>query len=152
VKTNNAHLFAYSAAIVGLATVIVVVSLLAGLNWAWCLMLICATGVLAWGMLFTLFEVHRLSSTVASIIEKEQRDDLIVRQIAALEPTAKLGPAELREIWLNSEPYPHHEDHPGSPGEDQGQLTSHLSGSTPLIELLQFAFWTRRGKNRNIPS
>ena len=34
------------------------------------------------------------------------------------------------------EPYPHHEDYQGSEGEDQGQLTSHLPGSTPFFEKL----------------
>jgi len=32
------------------------------------------------------------------------------------------------------EPYPHHEAHPESPGQDQGQLTSHLPGSTPFVK------------------
>jgi FlaA1/EpsC-like NDP-sugar epimerase len=36
-----------------------------------------------------------------------------------------LGPA-------SGESYPHHEDHSESPGQDQGQLTSHLPGSTPF--------------------
>jgi hypothetical protein len=40
----------------------------------------------------------------------------------------------LQQSTNSDEPYPHHDSHPESPGEDQGQLTSHLSGSTPFFE------------------
>jgi hypothetical protein len=40
----------------------------------------------------------------------------------------------LEQPTNSDEPYPHHETHSESPGEDQGQLTSHLPGSTPFFE------------------
>jgi hypothetical protein len=40
----------------------------------------------------------------------------------------------LEQPTNSDEPYPHHETHPESPGLDQGQLTSHLPGSTPFFE------------------
>jgi hypothetical protein len=33
----------------------------------------------------------------------------------------------LEQSTDSEEPYPDHETHPGSPGQDQGQLTSHLT-------------------------
>ena len=52
---------------------------------------------------------------------KSEPDPYAPRQITVAPPTG--------------EPYPHHEDHPESAGLDQGQLTSRLSETTPLIDL-----------------
>jgi len=76
------------------------------------------------GIIFTFFEVRRLagiSKSNAELAREEADADRLTRYVVVVE-----GPT--------GESYPHHEDHPGSPGSDQGQLTSRGPEGTPWIE------------------
>ena len=82
------------------------------------------TGALigAWATLFSVLEVRRLNQTPKNSTEgiAEEADPYASRAVA-------VGPPA-------DEPCPHHEEYPESPGFDQGQRTSRLSGTTPLID------------------
>jgi len=92
------------------------------------LILIGAAAMLIGGIVFSLLKTQR---PVPSASARK-----LARQYEALE--AGLARIETEHLLEQStsrdEPYPHHETHPESPGEDQGQLTSHLPGSTPFLE------------------
>ena len=92
------------------------------------LILIGAAAMLIGGIVFSLLKTQR---PVPSASARK-----LARQYEALE--AGLSRIETEQLLEQStsrdEPYPHHETHPESPGEDQGQLTSHLPGSTPFLK------------------
>ena len=90
--------------------------------------LMSAAAVLVGGIVFSLLKTYR---SVPSA-----RARRLAKQCEAFEADlVRIERKKLLEQSNNSdEPYPHHETHPESPGEDQGQLTSHLSGSTPFFE------------------
>jgi hypothetical protein len=50
----------------------------------------------------------------------------------------------VKQAVCECEPCPHHENYPESPGEDQGQLTSHLPGSTPFFNHRAFLAQNQR--------
>jgi hypothetical protein len=131
----------YLLAMTAAATLTMIFSLLAGLKWQACLMLMAAIAVLVGGVLFTFLELHRLALRVRG--RKKTRtgqDDIIganqsaiaMKHLALFEQRQRIA----QEVAASNEPYPHHEAHSESPGEDQGQLTSHLPGSTPFLETL----------------
>ena len=72
--------------------------------------------------MFSFFEVRRLAgiSNAPDIARAEAEADRFSRLRAVVEPST-------------GEPCPHHEDHVGSPGIDQGQLTSRMDTPTPLV-------------------
>jgi hypothetical protein len=92
------------------------------------LVLMGAAAILIGGIVFSLLKTQR---PVASASARR-----LARQYEAFE--ADLGRIENEKLLEQSkspdEPYPHHETYPESPGEDQGQLTSHLPGSTPFLK------------------
>ena len=92
------------------------------------LILIGAAAILIGGIVFSLLKTQR---PVASASARR-----LARQYEAFEADlARIKTEKLLEQSTDrDEPYPHHETHPESPGEDQGQLTSHLPGSTPFLE------------------
>lgn len=76
------------------------------------------------GIIFTFFEVRRLAGISKSneeLAREEAETDRLTHYAVVVE-----GPT--------GDPYPHHEDHAGSPGFDQGQLTSRGPEATPWIE------------------
>lgn len=74
--------------------------------------------------LFTFLELFRIAEPAKATDEafKNEPDPYAPETIVVEPPTG--------------EPYPHHEDHVESAGFDQGQLTSRLNESTPLIDTL----------------
>jgi len=83
--------------------------------------------ILIWSILFTFLEVQRIERASRGL--PEEFVPKVKRIIVVGSPTG--------------EPYPHHEDHPRSPGMDQGQLTSRWAGNTPLIDWL-LLWWHAR--------
>jgi hypothetical protein len=127
---SNELLFEYLLPTIAAATMAMVYGLLVGVSWPLCLMLMGAMAVLLGGMTFSLLKMHRL----ALPRDRAARYDLLdpnryaeLRLRAQQQMLLKTQPAD-------DEPYPHHEHYPESAGEDQGQLTSHLSGSTPFLQ------------------
>jgi hypothetical protein len=92
------------------------------------LILIGGAAMLIGGIVFSLLKTQR---PVPSASARK-----LARQYQAFE--ADLARIETEQLLEQStscdEPYPHHETYPESAGEDQGQLTSHLPGSTPFLE------------------
>jgi hypothetical protein len=92
------------------------------------LILMSAAAVLVGGIVFSLLKTQRPVPS-ASSRRLARQCDVFQADLVSIE-REKL----LEQSTNSDEPYPHHETHPGSPGEDQGQLTSHLPGSTPFFE------------------
>ena len=92
------------------------------------LILMGAAAILIGGIVFSLLKTQR---PVPSASGRR-----LARQYQALEADlARIGTEKLQgQSPSRDEPYPHHETYPESPGEDQGQLTSHLPGSTPFLK------------------
>jgi hypothetical protein len=92
------------------------------------LILMSAAAVLIGGIVFSLLKTQRPVPSASSRRLARQCDvfqaDLVRTEREKL----------LEQSTNSAEPYPHHETHSESPGEDQGQLTSHLPGSTPFFE------------------
>ncbi len=92
------------------------------------LILMGAAAVLIGGIAFSLLKMQRSVPSARS--RKLAREcDAFQGDLVRIEREKLLEQSPPRD-----EPYPHHETHPESPGEDQGQLTSHLSGSTPFFD------------------
>jgi hypothetical protein len=87
--------------------------------------------VVTWTILFSFFEVHRIA----------HRSKSIRGEVSGIDPD---GPRKVYVEPPTGEPYPHHENHEGSAGLDQGQLTSRTPGMPPVREFLQLG---RRRKN-----
>jgi hypothetical protein len=102
---------------------------IAGLTTLQTVLLLIGCLIGAWGTLFTLLEIRRITRTPT-----DKAND-------ALEVAA--SPYASRTVIVKpptGEPYPHHEYFTESPGLDQGQLTSRIPGDTPFIE----SFLSRR--------
>jgi hypothetical protein len=95
--------------------------------------LIGAAAVLTGGIVFSLLKMRRPVPS-ANSRKLARQYDAFNTDLVRLE-REKLQEQQSTNIY---EPYPHHETHPESPGEDQGQLTSHLPGSTPFFEGMDF--------------
>ncbi len=114
------------------ATVALLVGLTEGLSWPDCLILVMGAAVITGGVIYTFLEVRRLGLPAGAQVMQQEPPS--TDRLSAL--------ANLRRAMLpvaeSTEACPHHEYYPESPGEDQGQLTSHWPGSTPsLRELLR---------------
>lgn len=92
------------------------------------LILMGAAAMLIGGIVFSLLKTQR-SVASASARKLARQYEVFEADLTRIE-TEKL----LEQSTSRDEPYPHHETHPESPGEDPGQLTSHLPGSTPFLE------------------
>jgi hypothetical protein len=92
------------------------------------LILMSAAAVLIGGIVFSLLKMQRPVPS-ASSRKVARQCDVFEANLVRIE-REKL----LEQSTKSDEPYPHHETHSESPGEDQGQLTSHLPGSTPFFE------------------
>jgi hypothetical protein len=104
-------------------------------RWQACLILMGGAAVLIGGIAFSLLKMQRPGLSAS--------DRRLVKQYEAFH--AELVRIETEKLLEQStdseEPYPHHETHPESPGQDQGQLTSHLPGSTPLFAELDLTIF-----------
>lgn len=90
--------------------------------------LMSAAAVLIGGIVFSLLKTYR-SVPSAGARRLAKQCQTFEADLVRIEKEKLLEQSTNRD-----EPYPHHETHPESPGEDQGQLTSHLPGSTPFFE------------------
>ena len=107
-------------------TGIVLYSLTEKLSWSQIMLLSAGSLLVIWAIVFTFVEVQRIAGqSQKSIVQSfDEADDWDLPRRVVVEPPT-------------DEPCPHHEDHAGSEGLDQGQLTSQLSGTTPLIAELR---------------
>lgn len=105
-------------------TAIVLFVLIAGWSWRQSVWLAVGVLVIVWAILFSFLETHRIANGARSITgPKDAIDPDTPRQLIVEPPTG--------------EPQVHHEFHRGSPGLDQGQLTSQLPEHLPLVGKLQ---------------
>jgi hypothetical protein len=95
------------------------------------LVLLLGVLVVVWATIFSFLEVARIASRSQKIAGPDDALDPDAPRVVIVEPST-------------GDPCPHHENHPASPGLDQGQFTSQLRGDTPFVEFLQ-----RRQKHRN---
>jgi len=99
-------------------------SWIVGLAWWQAALLVIGCLIGAWATLFSLLEIQRLGAKPKSAEEalSEEADPYASRSVVVDPPTG--------------DPYPHHEDYAQSSGQDQGQLTSRLTGSTPFVDAI----------------
>lgn len=136
-NAKNALSFEYLLPMVAAATMALMFGLLIGASWPACLMLMGAGAALIGGIAYTLLQMHRLGiRTEACGPDQAMRHDTLAPDRSADSRLTGQRRMLVRQPVEGYEPYPHHENYPESPGEDQGQLTSHLSGSTPFFEEL----------------
>jgi hypothetical protein len=116
----------YMAATAVTATCLVLYSLMAGLPLSETLVLLLGVLIVVWAIIFTFLEVRRIAARAKSIAGSDELvDPDAPRRVIVEGPTG--------------EATPHHEAHAGSPGLDQGQLTSNLPDHTPNIgNLMRF--------------
>ena len=121
------------------------VGLALGLSVSITLILMIGTALLTGGVLFTFLEIRRIAppTLTDSDITREA-----LRTVNHSDQLIILGILRRRMAPLfENEACPHHEYFPESPGEDQGQLTSQLSASTPILEELIAAYRKRQRPN-----
>jgi hypothetical protein len=114
---SGGELFVYMIVVAITATCCIVLSMVAGLSTGQTLSLTIGGSALVWAAVFTLVKFNGAWKTNQF---QGPGADLNIKRVVIVEPPT-------------GEPYPHHEDHAGSEGKDQGQLTCHLPGSTPLV-------------------
>jgi hypothetical protein len=114
----------YAVASAVVATCIILYSLMAELSGWQSLVLLLGVLVVVWAIIFSFLEVRRIASRSQKITGPDEAVDPDAPRRVLVEPST-------------GDPCPHHENHNGSPGMDQGQFTSQLRGETPLIEFLQ---------------
>ncbi len=112
--------FIYVAITAIVATCIVLYCLVADWSRSQTLLLLGGSLVLVWAILFSFLEVGRIAARSSRIIGLDEDVDPDAPRIVIVEPPT-------------AEATPHHETHAGSPGLDQGQLTSRLPDHTPSI-------------------
>jgi len=125
--SDQASLFECLLAMVATGTTALILSLLGGLQWQGSIMVMASVTVLIGGIVYSLLEMYRLGYPVRHSETARTRQDWSPR---ILRNTVSQQSAEIDEACF------HHENHPESSGEDQGQLLSHLPGSTPFLERL----------------
>jgi len=141
-KGDEGSLFQCLLAMAAAATTAMVFSLISGINWQFGLVLMGTAAALAGAALFTFLEMRRLGrASLGRELTQATRQGASGGQNTSIESTYSVTRAEQRRRKMgqsvdSNEACFHHENHPESPGEDQGQLTSHLSGSTPFLENL----------------
>ena len=115
--------FMYGVIAIGALAVAIAYWAVARLDWFQCVLVFVGCLAVGWAMLYTVLEVRRLAQTPS---EREQealegRSNPYISRSVSIEPST-------------GDPYPHHEEYRESCGQDQGQRTSRLPGSTPLID------------------
>jgi len=115
--------FLYAVIAVGALGTAVTYGMVAGLSWLRMLLAFLGCLSVGWALLFSVLEARRLAQTPderASEALEGRANPYTSRSVDIRQPTG--------------DPYPHHEDYFESSGQDQGQRTSRLPGSTPLID------------------
>jgi len=123
-QTSPVTLPYYIAGIVSVALGIVIISMVVNFAWWQSVLLGAGVSLVVWGITFTILEVRRIAG-----ISTTGRTPDEIEAYRNRRPAVLVQPA-------TGEACPHHEDYAESPGLDQGQLTSNLSDSTPLIDRL----------------
>ena len=127
--SDQATLFECLLAMVATGTTALILSLLGGLQWQGSIMVMASVAVLIGGIVYSLLEMYRLGHPVRHS-ETARTRQYWNRRILERNTVSQQQSAEIDEACF------HHENHPESSGEDQGQLLSHLPGSTPFLEKL----------------
>jgi hypothetical protein len=112
--------FIYAVLTAMVATCITLYGLTADWPRSQTLLLLAGSLIVVWAIVFTFLEVGRIAA----------RDSSIVGPDDGVDPDA---PRRVVVEGPTGEATPHHEVHAGSPGLDQGQLTSSLPDHTPSI-------------------
>jgi len=121
---NERFAFLYVVIAAGALASAMIYSGIAGLTLAQTILAVIGAVVVGWAILFSILEVRRLAKTPAEAAQalEEASNPYTPRTVVVDPPTA--------------DPYPHHEDYTQSSGFDQGQLTSRIPDTTPLIARL----------------
>lgn len=114
--------FAYVLVLLPVVVLIAGFGMMAGLPGRETLLWAFAGCLLVGAAIFTFFEVRRIASAKNGVERACEEED--VEQYT--EHVLVVAPG-------TGEPYPHHETQAGSAGFDQGQLTSRIPDSTPLL-------------------
>ncbi len=122
--------FIYAVVTAVVATCIVLYGLTADWSRFQTALLLVGSLAVVWAIAFSFMEVGRLASRSEKITGPDELVDPDAPRIVIVEPPT-------------GEATPHHEFHTGSPGLDQGQLTSNLPDHTPLLGKLSY-----RGRRR----
>ena len=123
-RRTSQILFTYGVVTALVLTGIILFSLIAQWSWTESIWLTMGVLVVVWAILFSILETRRIASRSESITGPK---DLV-------DPD---GPRTLIVEPPTGDPVTHHEFHPGSPGLDQGQLTSRLPDQIPFLGRLQ---------------
>ena len=123
-RQTSRVMFAFGVATAAAITCIVLYSLMARLSGFETLFLLIGSLVVLWAILFTFYEVRRIAT----------RSKSIRGEVHEIDPD---GPRRVIIQPPTGDPWPHHEYAPESPGQDQGQLTSRLSGTPSIRELFR---------------
>jgi len=116
--------FPYAVASTVTISLVIGVATMAGLLWWETLIGALGACLFISMIIFTLFEVRRIAGISRSHAERlrdEQEADREARHTVIVQPPT-------------GQPYPHHENDPGTEGFDQGQLTARIPCSTPVVE------------------
>jgi hypothetical protein len=120
-SSRVAFAFAVASAIV--ITIVILYTLVAGFTAFQASVLLGGCLIVMWAIMFSFFEIHRIARHSNSIIREDSDVDPDAPRKVIVQP-----PTE--------EATPHHEFRPESPGLDQGQLMSNVSGSPHPREFL----------------
>jgi hypothetical protein len=115
--------FIYVVVTAVVATCIILFSLMAELTRWQSVVLLAGVLVVVWAIIFSFLEVGRIASGWKRIRGPEEAVDPDAPRRLVVEPPT-------------GHPYPHHEEHEGSAGFDQGQYTSRLRDELPSIRSL----------------
>ena len=123
-RKTSRMIFTYGVITALALTGIILFVLIAGWSFRQAIWLTVGVLVVVWTIIFSFMETHRIAAHSKSITGPK---DLV-------DPDA---PRELIVEPPTGEPEEHHEFHKGSPGLDQGQLTSRLPDQLPLPRKLR---------------
>ena len=121
-RKKSRVLFVLGAATAVAVTCIGLYSLIAGLSLFQASLFLVGSLIVVWAGLFSFFEVRRIAagrSTSIYLDGPHDRIDPDAPRVVVVEPPT-------------GEATPHHEDHLGSEGLDQGQLTSRIPDTFPI--------------------
>jgi hypothetical protein len=121
-RKKSRLLFGFGTATAVAVTCIVLYSLIAGLSPLQTSIWLVGSLIVVWAGLFSFFEVRRIAAGRSTSIFWDGSDDRIdpdAPRVVIVEPPT-------------GEATPHHEDHLGSEGLDQGQLTSRIPDTFPI--------------------
>jgi len=118
-------------AMIAAATVALIFGLVGGVSWGKYLLLMGGGAAIIGAFVYT-FRAMCSAGRIRPANGIDQPENRLPQRRVHLQPRPG---GETQEAFgqPTSEPYPHHENYPESAGQDQGQLTSHLPGSTPLV-------------------